>query len=72
MQEDLAWQRVPACRVRLRSTSEPEIGIDGTGDLNIIDDVRFSKVQNMAHSRNLAAAIRSARVRYDYQLVFTQ
>ncbi len=35
--------------------------------LDIIDDVRFSKLQNMAHWRNLAAAIRSARVKFDYQ-----
>ena len=38
--------------------SKPGIGHRQIQDLNIIDDVRFSKVQNMAHWRNLAAAIR--------------
>lgn len=48
-------------------SSNSGIGIAKHTGLNVMTNVRFSKVQNMAHSRNLAAAMRSARVRFDYQ-----
>ncbi len=46
---------------------DPDFDIAEHTGLNAMTDMRFSKVPNMAHSINLAAAIRSARVRFDYQ-----
>ena len=53
--------------VQTCSSSKSGIGIAKPTGLNVMTNVCFSKVQNMAHWRNLAAAIRSARVKFDYQ-----